>query len=100
MQKENVPVPLRMMLFTNGDGEEEDKERHQQQQEEQKRFVEIACKGNFCFPEEKGIDSSSSSSSEYYTFGLTDQDGKRYFGFVLRYRRRKQKKEKKKFDYV
>jgi len=96
VQKENVPVPLRMMLFTNGDGEEEDKERHQQQQEEQKRFVEIACKGNFCFPEEKGIDSSSSSSSsEYYTFGLTDQDGKRYFGFVLRYRRRKQKKEKK-----
>ena len=97
MQKKNISVPLRMMLFTNGDGEEdkEDKERHrQQQQEEQKRFVEIACKGNFCFPEEKGIDSSSSSSSsEYYTFGLTDQDGKRYFGFVLRYRR--WKKEKK-----
>ena len=86
------------MLFTNGDGEEdkEDKERHRQQQqrEEQKRFVEIACKGNFCFPEEKGIDSSSSSSSsEYYTFGLTDQDGKRYFGFVLRYRRRKKTSE-------
>ena len=49
-------------------------------------------KETFCFPEEKGIDSSSSSSSEYYTFGLTDQDGKRYFGFVLRYRRRKKKK--------
>ena len=97
VQKKHVPVPLRMMLFTNGDGEEdkEDKGRRQQQQEEQKRFVEIACKGNFCFPEEKGIDSSSSSSSEYYTFGLTDQDGKRYFGFVLRYRRRKKKKEKK-----
>ena len=97
MQKKNISVPLRMMLFTNGDGEEdkEDKERHrQQQQEEQKRFVEIACKGNFCFPEEKGIDSSSSSSSsEYYTFGLTDQDGKRYFGFVLRYRRRKKEKK-------
>ena len=100
VQKKNISVPLRMMLFTNGDGEEdkEDKERHrqqQQQQEEQKRFVEIACKGNFCFPEEKGIDSSSSSSSssEYYTFGLTDQDGKRYFGFVLRYRRRKKEKK-------
>ena len=98
VQKKNTSVPLRMMLFTNGDGEEdkEDKERHrqQQQQEEQKRFVEIACKGNFCFPEEKGIDSSSSSSSsEYYTFGLTDQDGKRYFGFVLRYRRRKKEKK-------
>jgi hypothetical protein len=98
VQKKNTSVPLRMMLFTNGDGEEdkEDKERHRQQQqrEEQKRFVEIACKGNFCFPEEKGIDSSSSSSSsEYYTFGLTDQDGKRYFGFVLRYRRRKKEKK-------
>ena len=98
MQKKNISVPLRMMLFvpqssSNGDGEEDKgKGRRQWQQEEQKRFVEIACKGNFCFPEEKGIDSSSSSSSEYYTFGLTDQDGKRYFGFVLRYRRRKKKK--------
>ena len=98
VQKKNISVPLRMMLFvpqssSNGDGEEDKgKGRRQWQQEEQKRFVEIACKGNFCFPEEKGIDSSSSSSSEYYTFGLTDQDGKRYFGFVLRYRRRKKKK--------
>ena len=97
VQKKNASVPLRMMLFTNGDGEEgEDKERHQQQQEQQKRFVEIACKGNFCFPEEKGDSTSSSSSSEYYTFGLTDQDGKRYFGFVLRYRRKKKKKKEKK----
>ena len=97
-KRKNISVPLRMMLFvpqssSNGDGEEDKgKGRRQWQQEEQKRFVEIACKGNFCFPEEKGIDSSSSSSSEYYTFGLTDQDGKRYFGFVLRYRRRKKKK--------
>ena len=38
VQKKNISVPLRMMLFTNGDGEEdkEDKERHRQQQQQQR----------------------------------------------------------------
>ena len=64
-----------------------------------RRFVDVACKGNFCFPEEGASktddddatlrSSSSSSKTSFFTFGLTDQDGKRHFGFVLRYRRRK-----------
>ena len=72
-----------------------------------RRFVDVACKGNFCFPEEGATttttttknlldasktdddDATWSSSSKSFTFGLTDQDGKRHFGFVLRYRRQK-----------
>ena len=72
-----------------------------------RRFVDVACIGNFCFPEEGATttttttknlldasktdddDATWSSSSKSFTFGLTDQDGKRHFGFVLRYRRQK-----------
>ena len=66
-----------------------------------RRFVDVACKGNFCFPEGTTTttllaaskttddDDDNGSSSSYFTFGLTDQDGKRHFGFVLRYRRQK-----------
>ena len=60
-----------------------------------RRLVEFACKGCFCFPEEEeedddegkkrvGGESTVTNEDATYSFGLTDQDGERFYGFVQR----------------
>ena len=109
VQKKHSSTPVWTLYFpSNADDEEEqDGEREEEhdevdreRREQRRRLVEVACKGNFCFPEGELRDSSREKSSSlnscYYTFGLTDQDGKRNFGFVLRWRRGSSSEENKK----
>ena len=110
VQKKHSSTPVRTLYFPSNDDDEEEeqeqdgeREEHdgedRERREQRRRLVEVACKGNFCFPEGELRDSSreksSSLSSCYYTFGLTDQDGKRHFGFVLRWRRGSTSEENK-----
>jgi hypothetical protein len=111
VQKKHSSSPVRTLYFPSNDDEEQEEEQDGEREEEQDeedrerrerrmRLVEVACKGNFCFPEGELRDSSGEKSSSlnscYYTFGLTDQDGKRHFGFVLRWRRGSSSEENKK----